>query len=128
MNEVTGTGAAFATTALILRFGNNYSFFITPPFLALAGIAWFFVDLDFVKAEGHMFEKQPTYIRVCSPLTFLKIGHSIIVIVICIINLERSESSLHSKKINLVMGRLFNRPLRPSVPPSINRTNSDKIR
>jgi hypothetical protein len=72
MNEFTGTGAAFATTALILRFGNNYSFFITPPFLALAGIAWFFIDIDFVKAEGHMFEKQPTYIRVSSPLTFLK--------------------------------------------------------
>jgi hypothetical protein len=63
-NEVAGTGAAFATTALILRFGNNYSFFITPPFLAVAGIAWYFVDIDFVKAEGHLFEKQPTYVKV----------------------------------------------------------------
>lgn len=29
--------------ALIKKFGNNFSFFITPPLFALAGTAWFFV-------------------------------------------------------------------------------------
>jgi hypothetical protein len=104
MNEAVGTGAAFATTALILRFGNNYSFFITPPFLAIAGVCWLFVDLDFVKAEGHMFEKQPTYLRVLSGFSFLTRGNSDFVLIIRFVNLERCKTSMYSKETGLAMG------------------------
>jgi hypothetical protein len=39
-------GGAFASTALILRFGNNYSFFLTPVLFVLAGILWQFVSIN----------------------------------------------------------------------------------
>lgn len=41
--EVAGTSGAFATTYLVLKFGNNYSFFITPVFFTLACVAWSFI-------------------------------------------------------------------------------------
>ncbi|GAA5896808.1 hypothetical protein JCM8208_007096 [Rhodotorula glutinis] len=38
--EVAGTSGAFASSAAISRFGNNYSFLFSPIFLAGAGILW----------------------------------------------------------------------------------------
>jgi len=50
--EVSGTAGAFATTYLVLRFGNNYSFFITPIFFTCACIIWSFVStLQFEREE-----------------------------------------------------------------------------
>jgi hypothetical protein len=41
--EVAGTSAAFASSAAITRFGNNYSYFMSPIFFALAGVCWYFI-------------------------------------------------------------------------------------
>ncbi|GAA5822424.1 hypothetical protein JCM11251_006334 [Rhodosporidiobolus azoricus] len=38
--EVAGTSGAFASSAAISRFGNNYSFLFSPIFLVCAGIIW----------------------------------------------------------------------------------------
>ncbi|KAK0434497.1 hypothetical protein EV421DRAFT_1339633 [Armillaria borealis] len=43
--EVTGTAAAFASSSAISRFGNNYSFFLSPVFFAIAGVIWFHVSV-----------------------------------------------------------------------------------
>lgn len=43
--EVTGTAAAIASSSAISKFGNNYSFFLTPAFFTIAGIIWFFVSI-----------------------------------------------------------------------------------
>lgn len=61
--EVAGTGGAFASTALIIRFGNNYSFCITAPFFTIAAVAWWFIQLDFEKAQGQLMEDRPTYVK-----------------------------------------------------------------
>lgn len=52
--EVAGTAGAFCTAlALIPRFGNNYSFIITPILFTLASIVWFFVsDLNYTRATA----------------------------------------------------------------------------
>jgi len=42
--EITGTAGAFASSAAISRFGNNYSFFLTPVFFFIAGAIWIFVS------------------------------------------------------------------------------------
>ncbi|KAF9555664.1 MFS general substrate transporter [Agrocybe pediades] len=42
--EVAGTAGAFASSTSISQFGNNYSFFMSPVFFALAGTAWLFVS------------------------------------------------------------------------------------
>ena len=42
--EVAGTGGALLSVKLIQVFGNNFSFLITPPLFALAGLTWSFVD------------------------------------------------------------------------------------
>ncbi|KAH7125550.1 major facilitator superfamily domain-containing protein [Dendryphion nanum] len=43
--EVSGTAGAFCTAlALIPRFGNNYSFIITPIMFLFASLAWFFIQ------------------------------------------------------------------------------------
>lgn len=43
--EIAGTAGAFCTAlALIPRFGNNFSFIITPIFFTLAAIVWYFVS------------------------------------------------------------------------------------
>jgi len=42
--EVAGTAGAFASSSAISRFGNNYSFFMTPVFFAFAGLTWAFVS------------------------------------------------------------------------------------
>jgi hypothetical protein len=42
--EITGTGGAFASSSAISRFGNNYSFFMTPVFFALGGGLWLFIS------------------------------------------------------------------------------------
>lgn len=47
MYEVAGTAGAFSSAAVIKKLGNNYSFCITPPCFALAGIIWFFVSSNF---------------------------------------------------------------------------------
>lgn len=42
-NELAGTAGAFASSVAISRFGNNYSFMLTPIFFAMAGTIWFYV-------------------------------------------------------------------------------------
>jgi hypothetical protein len=42
--EVAGTCGALLSVKLIQIFGNNFSFLITPPLFALAGLTWSFVD------------------------------------------------------------------------------------
>ncbi|KAF8994883.1 hypothetical protein BDQ17DRAFT_1366273 [Cyathus striatus] len=42
--EVAGTSGAFASSSAISRFGNNYSFFLTPIFFAIAGVVWIFIS------------------------------------------------------------------------------------
>lgn len=39
--EVAGTSGAFASSAAIQRFGNNYSYLFSPIFFAIAGTIWF---------------------------------------------------------------------------------------
>lgn len=52
--EVAGTGGAIATTYLVLQFGNNYSFFVTPVFFTAACIIWSFIStLEFEKDLNH---------------------------------------------------------------------------
>ncbi|KAH8929947.1 MFS general substrate transporter [Atractiella rhizophila] len=41
--EVAGTAGAFASSSAISRWGNNYSYFLTPVFFVFAGAIWFFV-------------------------------------------------------------------------------------
>jgi hypothetical protein len=38
--EVAGTAGAFASSSAISRFGNNYSFFLTPVFFTFAGVSF----------------------------------------------------------------------------------------
>lgn len=62
--ELAGTAGSFCTAlALIPRFGNNYSFLITPIFFTLASIVWFFVsDLGYTKATAlEKVEKKKNY-------------------------------------------------------------------
>ncbi|KAK9357133.1 hypothetical protein V1504DRAFT_465609 [Lipomyces starkeyi] len=63
--EVAGTGGAFCTAlALIPRFGNNFSFIITPIFFAVAAAIWFCIsDLGFQHAKAEVLSQQPTYIK-----------------------------------------------------------------
>src|SRR5690348_16458392 len=63
--EVSGTAGAFCTAlALIPRFGNNYSFIITPIFFAAASVLWFFIQEAGPQVERNLiFEGQPTYVR-----------------------------------------------------------------
>lgn len=42
--EVAGTCGALLSVKLIQIFGNNFSFLITPPLFAIAGLTWSFVD------------------------------------------------------------------------------------
>jgi len=42
--EIAGTTGAFASSSAISRFGNNYSFFLTPVFFAVAGSIWIFIS------------------------------------------------------------------------------------
>ncbi|KAG2005573.1 hypothetical protein CC2G_001967 [Coprinopsis cinerea AmutBmut pab1-1] len=42
--EIAGTGGAFASSSAISRFGNNYSFFMTPVFFTFAGAIWLFIS------------------------------------------------------------------------------------
>ncbi|RPB29429.1 MFS general substrate transporter [Terfezia boudieri ATCC MYA-4762] len=60
--EIAGTVGAFTTTYLVLRFGNNYSFFITPIFFTCACILWSFVStLEFQIELEH--EQQNYFIQ-----------------------------------------------------------------
>lgn len=42
--EIAGTCGALVSVKLIKVFGNNFSFLITPPLFALAGLTWRFID------------------------------------------------------------------------------------
>ncbi|KAH6912104.1 hypothetical protein BKA70DRAFT_1422830 [Coprinopsis sp. MPI-PUGE-AT-0042] len=42
--EVAGTAGAFSSASAISRWGNNYSFFLTPVFFAFAGATWLFIS------------------------------------------------------------------------------------
>ncbi|KJA24867.1 hypothetical protein HYPSUDRAFT_85694 [Hypholoma sublateritium FD-334 SS-4] len=42
--EVAGTAGAFASSSAISRFGNNYSFFLTPVFFVFAATSWTFIS------------------------------------------------------------------------------------
>lgn len=63
--EISGTGGAFCTAlALIPRFGNNMSFFITPVCFAAASITWWFIShLNFQRPEKRVLEGQPMYLK-----------------------------------------------------------------
>jgi hypothetical protein len=51
--EIAGTSGAFSSSSAISRFGNNYSFFLTPVFFAVAGIIWLFIStLNFKSAKA----------------------------------------------------------------------------
>jgi MFS family permease len=51
--EIGGTAGAFASSSAISRFGNNYSFFLTPVFFSLAGVIWLFIStLNFKSAKA----------------------------------------------------------------------------
>ncbi|KAF5334910.1 hypothetical protein D9611_010003 [Ephemerocybe angulata] len=51
--EVAGTAGAFASSSAISRWGNNYSFFLTPVFFAIAGGIWIFISiLNFKSSAG----------------------------------------------------------------------------
>ncbi|OCL12411.1 hypothetical protein AOQ84DRAFT_395705 [Glonium stellatum] len=62
--EVAGTSGAFCTAlALIPRFGNNYSFFVTPIFFTLASITWFFIsDSGLQRAREEIPGSQSSYL------------------------------------------------------------------
>ncbi|KAF8154282.1 major facilitator superfamily domain-containing protein [Crassisporium funariophilum] len=50
--EIAGTSGAFASSSAISRWGNNYSFFLTPVFFSLAGILWLIIStLNFKSAQ-----------------------------------------------------------------------------
>ncbi|KAI4649514.1 hypothetical protein J4E93_003834 [Alternaria ventricosa] len=64
--EISGTAGAFCTAlALIPRFGNNFSFIITPIFFAAASILWYFIEEASIPKEGRslILESQPTYVK-----------------------------------------------------------------
>lgn len=63
--EVAGTGASFCTAlALIPKFGNNFSFLISPILFTFASITWFMIsNLNFHTAKPTALEKQPSYLR-----------------------------------------------------------------
>jgi hypothetical protein len=62
---VGGTAGAFVTAlVLIPRFGNNFSFLITPIFFTTASITWFFIEESgFQKDPPAVLAEQPSYIR-----------------------------------------------------------------
>lgn len=41
--EVGGTAGTFASSAAISRFGNNYSYFMSPVFMTLSGATWIWI-------------------------------------------------------------------------------------
>ncbi|TEB33902.1 hypothetical protein FA13DRAFT_1730187 [Coprinellus micaceus] len=43
--KIAGTSGAFASSSAISRWGNNYSFFLTPIFFAIAGLIWIFISV-----------------------------------------------------------------------------------
>ncbi|KAG9384742.1 hypothetical protein A1F94_004289 [Pyrenophora tritici-repentis] len=62
--EISGTAGAFCTAlALIPRFGNNFSFIITPIFFAVASILWYFIQEARIPKESSIPERQPTYFK-----------------------------------------------------------------
>jgi hypothetical protein len=64
--EVSGTAGAFTTAlALIPRFGNNFSFIITPICFAAASVVWYFIAEANVPKESRalFLESQPTYVK-----------------------------------------------------------------
>jgi hypothetical protein len=44
LNEVAGTIGAFTSTALIAKFGYNYSYFLSPVLFCLAALTWAFIS------------------------------------------------------------------------------------
>lgn len=66
--EIAGTSASFCTAlALIPKFGNNFSFLITPILFTFAAITWFMIsNLDFKSTKPHGLENQPSYLRALS--------------------------------------------------------------
>lgn len=51
--EIAGTAGAFASSSAISRWGNNYSFFLTPVFFSVAGGVWLFISiLNFKDSAG----------------------------------------------------------------------------
>jgi len=63
--EVAGTAGAFCTAlALIPKFGNNFSFIITPIFFTCAASVWYFIsDLGFVVHKPDVLSTRPAYIK-----------------------------------------------------------------
>lgn len=63
--EVAGTGAAFCTAlALIPRFGNNFSFIITPIFFTCAACVWFFIsNLNYDLNKNKLEKEDSSYLK-----------------------------------------------------------------
>jgi hypothetical protein len=62
--EIAGTSGAFTTAlGLIPRFGNNFSFIITPIFFAGASIAWWFIQDGIERSRAPILQNQPSYIK-----------------------------------------------------------------
>ncbi|KAL1795834.1 hypothetical protein ACET3X_006058 [Alternaria dauci] len=64
--EISGTAGAFCTAlALIPRFGNNFSFIITPIFFAAASILWYFIQEGSMPRDSRSLfsESQPSYVK-----------------------------------------------------------------
>lgn len=73
--EVSGTAGAFATTYLVLRFGNNYSFFITPILFTCACVIWSFVStLEFQRELEH--ERHNYFIQILQGVSTVTLIHS----------------------------------------------------
>ncbi|KAF8636315.1 hypothetical protein AX17_003635 [Amanita inopinata Kibby_2008] len=60
--ETAGTGGAFASSAAISRFGNNYSFFLSPVFFAIAGGIWLFVSSSNFKSSPPQSEQDEAFL------------------------------------------------------------------
>lgn len=76
--EIAGTSGAFASSAAISRFGNNYSFFMTPIFFAFAGLVWAFVGaLNFTADTDVPGEKKRTNYAYQVWLGLLHFGESV---------------------------------------------------
>jgi MFS family permease len=64
--EIAGTAGAFVTAlVLIPRFGNNFSFIITPIFFTTASITWYFIDEPSFQRERPMLSglEEPSYFK-----------------------------------------------------------------
>ncbi|KAK9242153.1 hypothetical protein V1506DRAFT_572333 [Lipomyces tetrasporus] len=116
--EVAGASSAFCTAlALLPRFGNNYSFIITPICFTLASGIWFCVsNLDFQATKAEVFGQQPSYKAVLGGFWLF------------IESIWTGANYLRQQQVSLAPAWLRDRSLRPSLPgngiaPAVARRN-----